>query len=123
MGTVAEGKILPTLKDFGKMVITFALTVLAWIFFRADNLHHAILYISKIFSFSLFKIPSLPSKNIIVLIFIFFIIEWLGRENNYALEKLGIKWNKPLRYAFYYMLILLIFLFAGEEQQFIYFQF
>ena len=54
---------------------------------------------------------------------IFMIIEWLGREEQYAIEKLGLRWKKPLRYAMYYTIIITIFWFMGKEQQFIYFQF
>ena len=54
---VAQGKYLPTIKEFFKIAITFSLTVLAWVFFRAENISHAWSYISEIFSLSLFKSP------------------------------------------------------------------
>jgi alginate O-acetyltransferase complex protein AlgI len=54
---------------------------------------------------------------------IFLIVEWIGREQQYAIEHLGTKWYKPLRWAMYYAIILAIFHFTGKEQQFIYFQF
>jgi hypothetical protein len=47
----------------------------------------------------------------------------LGREDQFAIQKLGLKWKRPLRYAMYYAMILAIIWFGGEEQQFIYFQF
>ena len=50
LGTVAEGKLLPSVKDLLNMSITFALTLFAWIFFRAENVQHAFQYISQIFS-------------------------------------------------------------------------
>jgi len=50
-------------------------------------------------------------------------IEWFGREQQYAIARFGLKWYRPLRWAFYYCLLMAIFLFAGKEQQFIYFQF
>ena len=124
---VASGKYLPTLREFFSIVITFSLTVFAWIFFRAQDVNHAVNYISEIFSKSLFTIPyyqgltrSLP---IILLTLLFLIIEWFGRENQYAIEQLGLKWNRPLRWAMYYTIILIIIIFTGKEQQFIYFQF
>ncbi len=52
--TVAQGNILPTVKEFFQMILTFTLAVLAWIFFRAENITHAFSYISGIFSKSLF---------------------------------------------------------------------
>ena len=57
------------------------------------------------------------------LLLIFVIIEWIGRNEQYAIAKLGFTWKRPLRYAMYYSIILAIFLFMGEQQQFIYFQF
>lgn len=125
--TVAQGNLLPTVKEFFQMIITFTLAVFAWIFFRAENIPHAISYISGIFSKSLFSIPTItphfPVFIIIILIIIFTIIEWLGREQQYAIAKLGTKWKSALRYAMYYAIIIAIFWFAGKDQQFIYFQF
>src|SRR5690606_2759286 len=40
--------------DLLKMGLTFILTVFAWIFFRANNLNHALNYIGGIFSESFF---------------------------------------------------------------------
>ena len=34
------------------MLITFCLTLIAWIFFRAENVTHAISYITELFSVS-----------------------------------------------------------------------
>jgi len=124
---VAKGKYLPGLKDLFSIGITFSLTVFAWIFFRAANVTHAFNYISEIFSSSLFTIPNFPgikkAVSIVFLTVIFLIIEWFGREQQYAIANLGVKWNKKLRWAFYYGIILIIFYFTGKEQQFIYFQF
>jgi len=52
--TVAQGKLLPSIKEVYFMLLTFGLTVFAWIFFRAENIGHAISYISEILSPSLF---------------------------------------------------------------------
>ncbi|MEO6231198.1 MAG: MBOAT family O-acyltransferase [Ferruginibacter sp.] len=124
---VAKGKIFPNIKECFQMAITFSLTAFAWIFFRAANIGDAIRYISKIFSRSLFTSPYFENRILtiqtICLIVIFFLIEWFGRENKYAIESLGIKWKRPFRYAMYYILIVSIFWFSGKEQQFIYFQF
>ncbi len=114
------------------MLFTFGLTVFAWIFFRANNISHAFSYISGIFSSSLFTIPSFitggKSELIIVwitiiLVCIFMIVEWFGREQKYAIANLGLKWNRLYRYAMYFAIICAIFIFNGKEQQFIYFQF
>ena len=124
---VAKGKMLPTLKELFAILTTFGLTVLAWIFFRANNVSHAFKYIAEIFSPSLFTVPSFEGdkKSLVttILLGLFILIEWQGREGKYAIEKLGISWAKPVRWGFYYSVVILIFLFTGENQTFIYFQF
>jgi len=120
---VAKKRVLPNIKEIGLMGFTFTLTTLAWVVFRAENIRHAWSYISEIFSESLFTIPQMQPKILSVLICLFIIIEWLGRDSMYGIEKIGLTWKKPYRYAFYYIIIFVIFLFSGEEQEFIYFQF
>ncbi len=128
---VAQGKMFPTLKEVFAMGITFSLTVLAWIFFRAETVGKAVHYIGKIFSPSLFKTPDIrafiesntnPFAAVSLILF-FVMIEWIGREHQYALARFGVSWYKPVRWAVYYILVITIFLFMGKEQQFIYFQF
>ncbi len=129
--TVAEGKFFPTLIEFFQMGLTFFITIIAWIFFRAESLSHALHYISSIFTKALFIFPNGAAfvnsryhpSVMFALLFVFIIIEWYGRQEQYAIEKLGLKWFKPFRWGFYYLTIIAIFYFMGEEQQFIYFQF
>lgn len=125
--TVASGKILPSINEFFMILLTFGLTVLAWIFFRAENIEHAISYISGILSSSVFSKPELINMSkaltTMFLVAIFILIEWKGRESQYAIARLGIKWKRPIRYAMYYAIIAAIIWFGGKEQQFIYFQF
>jgi D-alanyl-lipoteichoic acid acyltransferase DltB (MBOAT superfamily) len=124
---VAKGKYLPSLKELLAMMVTFSLTVLAWIFFRAENVQHAFKYIAQIFSSSLLSIPHFPgigkSLPIVFLTCVFIVFEWIGREQQYAIASIGAKWYKPLRWAMYYTIIFTIIYFTGKEQQFIYFQF
>lgn len=120
---VAKGAFLPSMRDTFAMLTTFTLTVFAWIFFRANSVEHAFNYIGGICSSSLFSLPQIrPVTTLIVLVF-FLIIEWIGREGNYALETIGLKWNRPSRLFFYYVLALVVLLFSGQRQEFIYFQF
>jgi alginate O-acetyltransferase complex protein AlgI len=127
LDTVAKGKLFPNIKEFSSMLLTFGLTVFAWIFFRANNIGHAIEYISKILSLSIFNIPKFEgiynALITIILVIFFVLIEWQGREGQFAIQNLGIKWKRPLRYVMYYAIIIAIFWFSGKEQQFIYFQF
>lgn len=125
--TVAQDKLLPNIKELSFMLLTFSLTVFAWIFFRAENMGHAFSYISEILSPSLFSSPYYPGIGLaiptVILTALFVLIEWFGREGQYAIQNLGLKWKRPIRYAMYYAIIIAIFWFGGKEQQFIYFQF
>jgi len=125
--TVAQGKCFPTIKEFFNIGITFCLTVLAWIFFRAESIAHALRYISEIFSSSLFRSPYYPGIGLTVstifLVFVFVLLEWIGREDKYAIERLGLKWRRPLRLLLYYFITFGVFYYGGEKQEFIYFQF
>ncbi len=125
--TVAQGRLLPSVKELFQMGTTFALTVLAWVFFRAENVGHAFAYLGEIFSTSFLTVPSFPDSRkalmVFILIFLFLIVEWLGREQEYAIAKLNIRLPKPVRYAAYYTIIAVIFWYGGQGQQFIYFQF
>jgi D-alanyl-lipoteichoic acid acyltransferase DltB (MBOAT superfamily) len=127
MEIVAKGKYFPTFKEFYSIALTFVVTVFAWIFFRANSLSHAFNYISGIFSISFFSIPVFNERFLamqtLVLVFIFMVIEWLGRENQYALAKLGLKWHAVYRFSLYYLIIFSLYWYSGKEQQFIYFQF
>jgi D-alanyl-lipoteichoic acid acyltransferase DltB (MBOAT superfamily) len=122
--TVAQGKYFPSLRELASMLFTFALTLVAWIFFRAKNIDHAFSYLTGIFSNSLFVTPEVfPKAKIILLIILFFIIEWLGREQQYAIATLGVRWNRPLRHAMYYAFVIITIYYSGRQQEFIYFQF
>jgi D-alanyl-lipoteichoic acid acyltransferase DltB (MBOAT superfamily) len=129
---VAKGKLLPSFKELLLMLLTFILIVFAWIFFRAENIGHAFSYISSIISPSLLSTPYIIEagtgrpilpKTILLLIGIFVFIEWLGRDGQYAIEKFVLKWPKYLRWTFYCLMVVGIFLYSGQKQDFIYFQF
>jgi alginate O-acetyltransferase complex protein AlgI len=124
---VAKGRTFPKLRDLISMIITFSLTAFAWIFFRAETVTKAFIYIRNIFKKSLFTVPYFDGRPyalvIIILTIFFLIIEWMGREQQYAIAKIFEHKKSFIRISFYYLLIILIFVFAGSNQQFIYFQF
>lgn len=107
---VAKGKVLPTFKEFVSILLTFGLTVFTWIFFRSENIVQAFSYILGIFSKSLVEIPEFSGMGkaltTIILVVIFVLIEWWGRDSQYAIAKIGLGWKKPLRYAIYCLIIL-----------------
>lgn len=123
--TVAQGKYFPSPKEFFMMAGTFALTVLAWIFFRSENLHHAFGFIKGMLNASLFSIPTIRPLNLFLLLFIFIICEWLSREKMHALQFNASRINRPLRFAIY-LAITFSILFNHRfhsQSEFIYFQF
>jgi D-alanyl-lipoteichoic acid acyltransferase DltB (MBOAT superfamily) len=121
---IAKGKYLPSFKELLQIGTTFSLTVLAWVFFRAENIEHAWGYLSTIFSKSLFTIPYYSGMKMPMLLILFFVlVEWIGRDGYYAIENLKNKFNPIIRWSFYLIIIILIGLYKGENQQFIYFQF
>ena len=128
LSIVAEGKNLPSFMELLSILLTFSLTVNAWIIFRAENIGHAINYLSEIFSPSILSMPHFASMNksltTIILTVFFVLIEWHGREQQYAIAHLGIKWKRPLRWAMYSFLIFIIGMFMQTvKTSFIYFQF
>lgn len=123
---VAEGKLLPSIKEFFQISLTFILTVLAWVFFRAENVRHAINYLNGIFDLSLFTMPEVLPKTIIILLIAFLSVEWIQREKEHALEihgNHGVMDNRFVRWILYFVIIISIFKFGGSPQEFIYFQF
>jgi D-alanyl-lipoteichoic acid acyltransferase DltB (MBOAT superfamily) len=128
---IAAGRFFPTIKDFFQILITFCLTLLAWIFFRAENISHAINYLSDIFSQSLFTIPNLEDNRVlknylipIYLIIFLIVIEWISRNDAYGIEKILVKQHRLFRWLFYAFILFLIGTFMRtEETPFIYFQF
>lgn len=122
---VAKGKRLPSASEAAKMGLTFALVSLAWIFFRSASLSEAFAYLSRLFSESLFSVPQIFPKTLFALIGLLMIIEWMGREDHFALEKFLLHHNRLVRWGFYYLLLFIMYWFGNFSSQieFIYFQF
>lgn len=122
---VAEGKFLPSFTDFIKISITFSLTVLAWIFFRAENVSHAFSILAEIFSSSIFAPLDVFDLKLIILIIFFMIIEWIGKSYQHPLHFLIFIKNSFLRKAFYFLILMLIYFYGKNDVtlDFIYFQF
>ncbi len=123
-GTI-KTKWLPSLKEAGQMLLTFALAVFGWIIFRAENITQLGEIIVRIFDLSLFTIPYIVSPTyflpIPLLISIMLLFEWKNRSMNHGLYNLAWKtWQKWICYIF---LLGMILLFTTQTESFIYFQF
>ena len=123
---VAKGKILPTFRELFSIITTFFLAVFAWIFFRATSIGAAFSYIKGIFTNQTGIIDLELGFDLMVLtilIILSIIIEWIGREQQFALANFGLKWNKHIRRTMYLTIVVSLFWFGGKDQQFIYFNF
>lgn len=120
---IEKGRVIPTFKEVLNILKTFLLVTLTFIVFRAKDLHHVWAYFSTLFSKSFFSIPEVKPPHVFILIMVFMTIEWFGKDNNYAIEKFALTKNVALRWSFYFLLIIFVFLFSGNEQEFIYFKF
>jgi D-alanyl-lipoteichoic acid acyltransferase DltB (MBOAT superfamily) len=121
---VAEGKLLPTIKELIQMLITFLLVVIGWIFFRASSISDAFGYIVSLFSYSIFTLPTHKISTLSVYILILLFIEWIQRERKHGLSQIeSIIKFKSLRWGIYILMIISIIQFGGKTETFIYFQF
>lgn len=125
LASVAQNSSLPSIKEVMQITFTFLLTTIAWVFFRSETLNNALIYISRMFDKSAFSLP----KNLelhyssVAFITVFILLEWIGRRNEYGLEKTGLNWPTSIRYMLYLILALVILMYSGSKQEFIYFQF
>ncbi len=124
LGISNSNRIVILLESF----VTLTVVLIAWVFFRSDSLGAATDYLGIMLSKSLFSMPvfTYSRKMLLVTVLLtmmFLIIEWFGREEQYAIAGLKTKYPAMMRWAVYYCLILVTFFFAGSGQKFIYFQF
>lgn len=121
--SVASGKILPSLTEFLAIIVTFFLTVIAWIFFRSDTISNAFKYLKKMFSFNFDGgIKYLPidrySVEMVLLIFYFLYFEWNAREKEHPF----VGKNGFLK-VIIIIISIIVFGVYSKANDFIYFQF
>ncbi len=127
--TVAEGRVLPSVKEFGQMVLTFGLVVIGWVFFRADTITEAFDYLASIMSLDIISVPWLKNRvyyiPLVLSVFMMFAFEWIQRTQQFGLATLFAN-NSMLRRILYLVLGVVIyfyFCYHNESNSFIYFQF
>ncbi len=120
---VAKGRLLPSLREFGQMLLTFFLAVIGWILFRSDTIAQAWDYLSRMCSPSLLDFSIQWGKKALLYVFIMLVVEWLQRDKQHAMQ-IGSAVRVPaLRWALYIVLIMVILFLQGTQAEFIYFQF
>ncbi|MFY7728795.1 MAG: MBOAT family O-acyltransferase, partial [Flavobacterium sp.] len=125
---VAEAKVWPSWRDLIKMSTTFGLVTLAWIFFRAESLVQAAGYCKGLLSLSLFSVPLLYNfpyaATTLLLLVGFIIIEWRGRNREFAIEEMAKDKPKFVRWVLYCFLVFAVLFFMNTDKtSFIYFRF
>ena len=110
------------LKCFSVCLSTFALTCLAWVFFRAKSIGDAFDYIGRIFTNRNFIPQYLENERynyeILLLIFIFILVEWNARTK---IEPISGKYSW-LKLALCIAAIIALGTYS-DYKEFIYFQF
>lgn len=126
--TVAAGKILPSLRQFGLILMVFVIVVFGLIIFRAPTVGDCVTYITSMFSSSLLKVGFGNDVKVALLYCAaMMVMEWIYREKRFGLD-FGEAPSGLLRYRFVRWLIYVaLFVFtvigSGLHSNFIYFQF
>jgi D-alanyl-lipoteichoic acid acyltransferase DltB (MBOAT superfamily) len=110
------------------MLLTFHLVVLAWVFFRAESVGHAMTVLGTIFSphwavdVGVKGISALEVGISVGFIGLLMALEWLGGQD---FTQTLARRHRGLRWSLYYAVVLLIFNFGmfHSPSEFIYFQF
>lgn len=123
---VVTGRMLPSLKEAGQMLLTFFLAVIGWIVFRAESIGQAWQYLCGLFNRSLFSIPWLDTRHyympVMISIAVMLLVEWIQRDKEHAFDLSGIK-SHVLKFGIYYQMVAILFWLGGHAESFIYFQF
>ncbi len=104
----------------------FSLTfiTISSILFRSQNISEVKVILQRIFSFIPSEnIATIINKRFLLFLFIMIASELFTRFKNFPLTQIDKYLNKPTRWIIYYILIFLIFRYAGPKEDFIYFQF
>lgn len=119
-----KNNLFPTIGESVMMGVTFILVAVGWVIFRADNLHLAIDYITRMFCDFGFA-GAMPSKYAFIWIAFMLICEWIWRRYPHTLDIQGhgIMKYAAIRWSLYTIISLLCLFYKGIQSQFIYFQF
>ncbi len=127
---VAIEHYFPNIKELLQIGFTFSITVIAWIFFRADSIVHAFSYINTLVSAPFYSdlvldLKTVPLNIIFVFVALLTLTEWLQREKQHGLVFYNQGFlSKVGRRTFYLIIGVSIFVFGNfDKTEFIYFAF
>lgn len=124
---ICPGRILPSLNQFIRILATFSMVCVAWVFFRADNVTEAFAYLSRMAETLFTDLPGFvqfvdDAVEALVAIVLLLLVEWFQRHREHGLELSHLKYGW-LRWLIYYGVIAALYYHGGAAQDFIYFQF
>ena len=104
---VAQGRLLPSLTELRRMLATFLLVMLAWVFFRAESLRHAITLLRQTIRRPWLEISHRDFLPLLSTCFALLVWEWWQRRQPHGMDIARL----PLaaRWAIYYLTVALIF--------------
>jgi len=128
----AQNSVLPSLSEFFRILMTFIIVTIAWIFFRSDSIGESFTYIFEMFNFTdknlsftevfkRFKLEKIDLWLTFIFVTIMLVIEWVNRRYTHGLAT--VFKNRIIRTIFYLILSLLVLEYFYGENTFIYFQF
>ncbi len=125
---IKKDQSLPTFKQAINMLATFILVTFAFVFFRFDTPPQALEYVSNIYVNFSFELIVGPHKKLFliasVMLIIMLLIEWWGRNDDFAIQTLFASKPKLIRWSFYALIVFMIGMYAKTGNSvFIYFQF
>jgi D-alanyl-lipoteichoic acid acyltransferase DltB (MBOAT superfamily) len=121
-GLVAQGRVLPSLKEARQMITTFLMVVVGWVLFRAASITDALNYLKLVCSKSIVNNIELFNNDIFKFVIVLMVVEWFQRDQTHGLQINGIK-SPVIRWGIYLSLLYCIIYHGGAQQGFIYFQF
>ncbi len=122
---VAWGRLLPNFKEACQMAMTFFLAVIGWIIFRAESMEQLIGFFKAMAINGLYSSSMVTGGTYLLCGLIMLTVEWLQRDKQHALQFTDAKpFNyRPVRWGVYYLILMVLFIYSGTGQTFIYFQF
>lgn len=123
LGTVAEGRTWPSWRELAAMLTTFALTCVAWIFFRAPSVRDAVAYFYGIFTqgsgtFLEYLPINRYNVELLPMLALFVAVEWSSRMAEHP-----VRGKHATGRAVLVLLCIALFGAFSSAKEFIYFQF
>ena len=122
---VAQDSWFPNIKELFQIGVNFFLIMIAWVFFRSENINSAFNYLLKMITE--IEVPS-DNRGSLIFVLLLVIFDWILLKNEkifFSVQKYKSPFTKVdiLRYLIYYILVYAVFFFSGRQEKFIYFQF